>query len=223
MNRTKSILAVTGLTLIAIASRADDSGLSTNTVTSAPYHPFTISGDVGTTGVGGGANWRFSDHLGIGGSIEYFPFNYTPTIAGIDFDSHLKLLSETATLNLYPWKNHSIHVSVGALFNQNHLTGSKTGTVDLNGTPYTGTVNMDVKQQPVDPYLSIGGNLYLDKKHHASLGAEVGVFYTGEPRVNVSAPGAPPGDVQSAQNEVVHYARKAEFWPVLKLSLNYSF
>jgi hypothetical protein len=223
MNRIKGRLMGIGLALMAIASRADELTPATNNVSTAPYHPFTISGDVGTTGAGGGANWRFSDHFGMGGTMEYFPYNYTPTIAGIDFDSHLTLMSETALLNLYPWRKHSFHFNVGALFNQNHLTGSKTGTVDLNGTPYTGTVSMDVKQQPVDPYISLGGNLYFDKGHHVSLGAEAGVFYTGEPRVSVTAAGAASGDVKSLQDEVVHYARKAEFWPVLKLSLNYSF
>jgi hypothetical protein len=159
----------------------------------------------------------------VGGTFDYFSFHYRPTIGGIEFDSRLRLMSEPATLNIYPWKNHSFHLSIGALFNQNELTGSKTGTVDIDGTSYTGTVSMDVKQQPVDPYVSIGGNLYFDKGHHVSLGAELGAFYTGEPRVTVTAPGAPPEAVQGLENEIRHYARKAEFWPLLKLGLNYSF
>jgi hypothetical protein len=70
---------------------------------------------------------------------------------------------------------------------------------------------MNIKQQPVDPYLAVGGNLYLDKRHHFSLGTEV------------SAPGAPVDAVLGEENKIRHYARDAEFWPVFKLSLNYSF
>jgi hypothetical protein len=225
MSITKKYLAVIVvfllLVLTAMTTRAD--GVDTNGITVAPYHPFTINVEGGTTGLGGGANWRFWDHLGIGGTFDYFSFYYSPMIGGIGFNSHLRLMSEPATLNIYPWKDHSFHISVGALFNQNQLTGSRTGTVDIDGTPYTGTVTMEVRQQVVNPYLSIGGNLYFDRGHHVSLGTELGVFYTGEPRVSVNAPGAPPEAVQGLENEIRHYARKAEFWPLLKLSLNYSF
>jgi hypothetical protein len=132
-------------------------------------------------------------------------------------------MSEPVTLNLYPSKNHSFHLSIGALFNQNQLNGSKTGTVNLDGTPYTGTVSLEIKQQPVNPYASIGGNLYFDKGHHVSLGGELGVVYTGDPQVSLSAPGAPPSAIAGEESQIHNYAKKAQFWPIVKLSLNYSF
>ncbi len=225
MSKIKKYLrCVAALSMFALAvmtAKADETG--TNDITVAPDHPFTINIEGGTTGLGGGASWRFWDHFGVGGTFDYFSFHYSPTIDGIQFNSRLRLMSEPATWNIYPWKKHSFHLSVGALFNQNQLTGSKAGTVDIGGTPYTGAVNMEVKQQPVDPYVSIGGNLYFDKGQHVSLGTELGVFYTGEPQVTVNAPGAPPEALQGLENEIRHYARKAEFWPLLKLSLNYSF
>lgn len=220
-------IAVTAaLTFTVLASRADDFVTSTNVteVSSRPsYQPFTVDAEIGTTGFGGGANWRFLDNIGIGGACDYFPYNYSGTIEGIDFDSRLRLLSEPVTLNWYPWRNHSFHLSVGALFNENEITGSKTGTVNLDGTTYTGTVSMKIQQQVVDPYVSLGGSLYFDRGHHFALNGEIGVFYTGEPRVSLSTPGAPDSDVQGEQNNIKHYARDAEFWPVLKLSLSYSF
>jgi len=38
-----------------------------------------------------------------------------------------------------------------------------------------------------------------------------------------TVPPANPADVQAEINQITHYARYAEFWPVLKVSLNYSF
>jgi len=224
MNRKQSILIDAGLlTVAAMTSRADEIEASTNAAPVALYHPFTIDAEAGTTGAGGGANVRFLDHFGASGAFDYFRYFYSTTIGGINFNSRLRLMSEPATLDLYPWKNHSFHLSVGALFNQNQLSGGKTGTVDLDGSPFSGTVGMSVKQQPVDPYVAVGGNLYFDKRHHFSLGTEVGLFYTGEPRISLSAPGAPPSAVIGEENKIRHYARVAEFWPVFKLSLNYSF
>jgi hypothetical protein len=139
MNRTQSILIGAGLlTFAAMTSRADEMESSTNAAPVAPYHPFTIDAEAGTTGAGGGANVRFLNHFGASGAFNYFRYFYSTTIGGINFNSRLHLMSEPATLDLYPWKNHSFHFSVGALFNQNQLSGDKTGTVDLNGTSYSG-------------------------------------------------------------------------------------
>jgi hypothetical protein len=232
LNYTKltAVIAVGLLTLTAITSRADDTETATNAITAppiSPYQPFTIGGEFGTTGYGGGANWRFSDHFGVGGAFDYLYASYNHTIEGNGYNVNLKLQTEPVTLNWYPWKNHSFRFSVGALFNQNHSSGTATGNnLDLNGTTYSGTLNLDLKQQPVNPYLGIGGNLYFDKRHHVSLGGELGVFYTGEPRVTLTAntvPPANPADVQGEINQITHYARYAQFWPVLKVSLNYSF
>jgi hypothetical protein len=225
-----SVAAFRLLTLTAMTSRADDTDTTTNAITApplSPYQPITVGAEAGTTGFGGGANWRFSNHFGVGGAFDYLSASYNRNIQGNDYSVKLLLQSEPVTLNWYPWKNHSFRVNVGALFNQFHSTGTATGNnLDLNGTPYTGTLNLDLKQQPVDPYLSIGGNLYFDKRHHVSLGSELGVFYTGEPRVSLTAntvPPANPADVQAEQDQIKHYARYAEFWPVLKVSLNFSF
>lgn len=234
MNSKKHLfngVTVVGLfTLTTITCRADDTDTSTNSITApplSPYQPITVGAEIGTTGYGGGANWRFSDHFGIGGAFDYLSASYNHTIEGNAYDVNLKLQSEPVMLSWYPWKNHSFRINAGALFNQFHSTGTATGNnLDLNGTTYTGTLNLDLKQQPVNPYLSIGGNLYFDKGHHVSLGGELGVFYTGEPRVTLTAntvPPANPADVQAEQNQITHYARYAEFWPVLKVSLNYSF
>lgn len=189
------------------------------------FHPFTIGAEAGTTGFGGGADWRFSNHFGVGGSVDYFSYTYNGTIQDNPFDVKLRLQSEPITLNVYPWTKHSFHLRAGMLFNQNELKGSTTGNISLNGTTYPGPASLDIKQQPVDPYVSIAGNLYIGRGHHVSLGGELGVFYTGDPKVSLVVPsaGANNPDLIAEQNKIKGYAKDAEFWPVFKLSLNFSF
>ena len=95
-------------------------------------------------------------------------------------------------------------------------------TITINGNVYP-NASLEIKQQAVDPYLAIGGNIYFDKGHHVSLGGELGVFYTGNPRVDLSVPGATAKDLQDEQSKINKYAKDAQFWPVLKVTLNYSF
>jgi hypothetical protein len=156
-------------------------------------------------------------------------------IKEITYSAKLRLMSEPLTLDFYPWKRHSFHISVGALFNQNRLTGnaSDTGTIIIDGQPFpvplVGTLNLKIEQQPVNPYLSIGGNLfYFDPAHRWAMGGELGVAYTGDQKVSLtrSGPPAPLIDaaVRAEQNRVEDYANDHyKWWPVLKLAVSYSF
>jgi len=226
-NKSIGIATIGLLTLSAMAGRADEVASTNAVVASSPSSnpPLTVGAEAGTTGAGVGANFRFSDHFGVGTAFDYFKYSYNGKIQDNNYNLHLRLMSEPLTLDLYPWKSSSFRVSAGLMFNQNRLTGATTGTLNLNGVPFPGaTANLEIKQQPVDPYLALGGNLYFDKGHHFSLGGELGVVYTGDPKVNLTTtPPAPPSDVQAEQAKIKRYAKDAEFWPVLKVSLNYSF
>ena len=162
--------------------------------------------------------------------MDYLKYSLNRTISDIPYSANLNLQSEYAALNLYPWRNRSFHFSLGAYFNQNRLNGSAVsdGTLQVNGAtvPAGDSVLLEYKQQPVDPYVSIGGNLYFDKGHHLSLGAELGAFYLGNPRVNVTTSPSgvvPQSDLDAYRQKVENNIKKVPVWPILKLSLNYSF
>ena len=102
------------------------------------------------------------------------------------------------------------------------------GTLVVGGytVPAGDSVHLLYKQQPVDPYVSIGGNVYFDKHHHVSLGGELGVFYLGNPKVSVTdSPSGtiPQSDLNSYQQQAEHDLKKIPVWPILKVSLNFSF
>jgi len=196
--------------------------------------PANVGLEIGTTGPGISASWRFADHFGVRAGFNYFRYEHNDEIEDVEYDATLRLMSEPLTFNFYPWRRSSFFISAGVLFNQNRLTGTGTGqgTIDLGGTTFpaaaVGTLNLEVEYQPVNPYLSIGGNLYFDKAKHWSLGAELGVFYQGNSEVDLTRTGgiADPGIDAALANErrqVEDHADKAIFWPVAKISLNFSF
>jgi hypothetical protein len=151
------------------------------------------------------------------------------TISDIPYSAHLRLQTENAGIHLYPSESSSFFIGLGAYFNQNQLTGSAVsdGTLMVNGQSVTAgdTVNLTYKQQPIDPYVSIGGNIYFDKGHHFSLGTELGAFYLGNPKVAVTCndPNVTPADLEAYQQKTEHDLKKIPVWPVLKISINYSF
>ena len=169
------------------------------------------------------------------GGFDYFSYGRTYTFEGVPYDATMRPMSEVLTLNIYPSKKSSFYISVGAFFNQNQLTGtaSDANGITLDGTTYppgqVGTLHLKINQQPIDPYLSIGGNFfYFDRAHHWSLGGELGVAYAGEPQVSLTRSGGVPSStidaaVKQTQQQIADNARPFQIWPVLKLQVACSF
>ena len=163
------------------------------------YRPLTLGLEGGTTGLGGFVSWRFANHWGARAGFDYLELTQHGGTEGGDlhYNATERLMSEPLTLDIYPWKKHSFHVSVGVLFNQNQLTGSSsdTGVAVIDGlafrTERVGTINLKVEQQLVNPYLGIGGNLfYFDHAHHWAVAGELGVAYTGDAQVTLTRSGS---------------------------------
>jgi len=199
------------------------------------FHPFAITLDVfGTTAFGGSVSWRFTDHFGARAGADFLEWSESDYgVQHLHYDARLRLFTAPLTVDFYPWKKHSFHVSLGLMINQNELTGDTHGaSAVINGNEYffdsVGTIHLKVTQQPVNPYLSIGGNfLYFDKAHHWALGGELGVAYTGDPKVTLTRSGryAPVVDreLDIEKQEVQDYANRYQWWPIAKLTLSYSF
>ncbi|MGO8926711.1 MAG: hypothetical protein ACLQU3_07475 [Limisphaerales bacterium] len=193
------------------------------------YRPLTLGLEAGTDGLfGGSVAWRFSDHLGVRAGADYTETSWNHLgIAGLSFDAKVQLLSEPLILDIYPWKKHSFHIGLGALFNQNELSGTATsdGTISINGQPVVGSITMSIKQQPVNPYLTIGGTFfYFDHAHHWGFGGELGVAYTGDSKVGFSRSGGSNPALDDALHDALHrYGNQFQWWPVLKLAVTYSF
>ena len=198
------------------------------------YRPWTVGAGVGTDGlIGVGVSWRFSDHLGVRAGIGYAEADWNNLgIGGLHYDARLRLLDEPLTLDIYPWQKRSFHVSVGLWLNQNELSGtvSSTGTIIVNGVPVVvpaGSLSMKIEQQPVNPYLSIGGNLfYFDRAHRWALAGELGVVYTGSPHASVTRTASAilsDATVNEVENRLEHYAEDYQWWPIAKLAVTFSF
>jgi hypothetical protein len=195
--------------------------------------PLSLSGEFGTTGGGGNVSWRFLGHLGLRAGGDYFSYDYSGKIEDVKYNSRVRLLSGTASLDIYPWKKHSFRISLGALINQSELTGSPdpTQNVTIDGVTFTpadvGTLRVKIKPDSVNPYVAMGGTFfYFDHAHHWSLGGEIGVAYTKwDVSLSHSTPPDPTLD-QAIANERRKIKKKLNdypVWPIVKLQVSYAF
>jgi hypothetical protein len=229
------IKAVTlGLTLASLA------GFSTPTLraadeTEVKYQPFTLSAGVGTLGLGAEAHWRFADHFGVRGGLNYATFSKdSMEIEGVNYNADFQLLNAPLSLDIYPWDDSSFRISIGALINQNELEGFSPSLgagnfIELGGvlvdSGAVGDINMTVEQETISPFLSIGGDISLNRSKSLSLGFELGVAYTGSPEVTMSATsGSTFSPLLAAEaQELEDKAADLKLYPIIKVSLNFAF
>jgi hypothetical protein len=218
-----SLNAQTNLTLEGKGDRAA-STLETES-TEALYHPLSISAEVGTTGAGGSIGWRFSSLLGVHAGMDYFSWSGSAKIEDITYNAKFQPLSETVALDIYPWKRHSFHISLGIMVNQSELIGTAFGAYMLNGRIYTGSLDLNIRPQPVNAYISIGGNFfYFDHAHHWAMFGELGLAYIGDAQVSLKASDpAATFAVANEKNKIADSRKHFPFWPILKLGVTYSF
>jgi hypothetical protein len=219
-------LGLNGQTNLTLDSKSDRTASATDTKpTEAFYHPFSLSAELGTTGAGGSVGWRFSNLLGVHAGMDYFNWSGSRKVQDITYDLKAEPLSETVALDLYPWKRHSFHVSLGIMVDQSEISGQAGGAYVLNGQIYSGTLDLSIKGQPVAPYLSIGGNLfYFDHAHHWAMFGELGVAYVGTAQVSLNASDPTATVAVANQKHKIEDARNQfPFWPILKLGVTYSF
>ena len=206
------------------------------------YYPYTIGVEGTTLGGGASVGWRFTDLLGVSTGFDYFSYNDTDTIKGIKINGTVQLLSEPVTLNIYPWREIPLHFDIGLLVNQNMVFGDAAvvshRTYDIDGTHYAssdvGHLHLGIDQNPVAPYLGVGGNLfYFDSTHHWALTGAVGVAYMGDGDVTLDRSGGVPHDtalgrridrsLSNQQSNIKGYADDFAWWPIAKVGVGYSF
>jgi hypothetical protein len=200
------------------------------------YYPWTLGISGGTEGfIGGSVAWRFSDHVEARTGFGWSEWSLgNGSIAGIEYNANVRLMGEPLTLDIHPWKKHSFYVAFGWFFNQNQITGTagENGTIIVDGHPIAiapgRALNMKIEQQPVNPYLGIGGNfLYFDHAHHWALGGELGVVYSGDQKVSLTRSGPPDPAIDAvingAANRLQNYASQFKFLPVAAIKLSFSF
>ncbi len=206
------------------------------------FHPIGITADAGTLGIGGAISWRFLDNLGVRAGLRHFSYTYDEFGDAFDVEeadaqgsAKLRLQSEPVALDVYPWKRSSFRVSLGVLFNQNELEGTLLpgeGTIDLAGTEYplsdVGTLRGLAEQAPISPYVSIGGSLYLGKKHHWSLCGELGVAYTDSPEITLRRSGGIvsaelDAALRAEQDDLEDDASGLVLWPIIQVGVRFEF
>jgi hypothetical protein len=170
-------------------------------VSIAPFSSLAVGGGISTMGINLQAAVMVARHFNVRGTGNFF--NYTDSnisTHGFNVDAKLNFAAAAGSLDYFPWANHGLRLSAGALFyNQNALSATMTAaggtSFTLNSVTYyssksnpvQGTGSLGLHTQNPAPTASIGwGNMIPRNGGHWSFPVEVGAAYTGEPALAIA-------------------------------------
>lgn len=161
---------------------------------------YSIYGQAGLFGLGGGAGIAFSNDLQA--RIGYGAFNYgisditdedEDTGSEVTYDADLKWSAGTALVDWHPFSG-SFHLTGGLALNGSKIDVSAkpvSGTYDINGNTYTaeqvGSVKGSLDFGGAAPYLGIGWGHAVATDGRFSFLLDLGVMFTGKPDVSLKA------------------------------------
>lgn len=176
-----------------------------------PLSRLAFGGGIGLMGVNLQAATNLNKYMNVRGTGNFF--NYTVSninTNGLNLNGKLNFATAGASVDLYPFPNHGLRISPGALFyNQNAVSANVTvagGTkFSLNGEDYYAsstypiTGNGGLGLNSTNPAFSITtgwGNMIPRRGGHWSAPFEVGAAMTGVPNLSIALTSGQACDAQ---------------------------
>jgi hypothetical protein len=166
-----------------------------------PFRSLAIGFKADTLGLGVEFATPMAYKINLRSSINFFAFNDSFSIDGVNYNSKLNLKSSETTVDWFPRGEGGFHISPGVLYVKNSMSapafvnpgqtfvlGTQTFTNSVDD-PMTGSSSV-IYPRKFAPLLLIGyGNIIPRVRKHFSIPIELGVAYTGAPVISVALHG----------------------------------
>ncbi|WP_144153105.1 hypothetical protein [Paraburkholderia sp. BCC1885] len=187
----------------------------------------------GTLGAGIGAALPLSSWAGVHADFDGFGYSHTVTVAGNQYDGHLKLLQGGLYLDLFPFASSGFRVTTGVLLNDDELKAHAIPNADGNYkigrdyVPAVGSAPTATASLPhAMPYLGIGyGHKPVAKGFGLTL--DLGVAY-GRPHVTYNVPEiytlfTTQANIDQQEQKISNDVGRYKLYPVAEIGVSYRF
>ena len=181
---------------------------------------------VGTLGVGVDIEHMFNKKHAIRLNVNGLKVSRSKELDDIDYDLDLKLLSAGLLYDYHPWES-SFRLSVGLYYNGNKIEGTARpkGSVKIGEHTYTFTnerIDAKIDFKKVAPYIGFGWSSVEKDGWHFT--ADVGVMYSGTPKVNITTNAAVSAsdindEIKNVKDDIENY----KWWPVVSIGIQKKF
>lgn len=200
---------------------------------------FSVTGKIGTLGLGAELDIALTDSLGARIGLNSYSYQYYANSSTVNYDFHLKLQTVSALADWYPFADNSFRTSIGAMYNNNKvsLNGQPIGgTYTINGNTYSsadvGSLQGEMSFNKVAPYIGIGWGKPSPTGRGWGMTTDFGVLFQGTPKTSLAATcgSAIAGTTNctqlqsdtAAENTKLQSAlSNFKWWPVASIGISY--
>ena len=243
MKTLRTLLAATVLTAIAGTAMADESVVQDGYAFDRnQLVPTGVRAEVGTTGYGGALLWTANPYVGLalgynGGDISW---SDDLSINGTKYDMEMDNKVGYLNAEVRPWgasgnrwaQGVYMAAGVGYIDSQYDLdkrNKNSEGSIKVDNSTFTGPGGVKghlAYENDIAPYLGFGWAPKINERF--GVFGEVGAYYTGNPKVNLTeygnltnGNGVLIGDAVAAEEQKIANDDKYEWMPVAKLGVSY--
>lgn len=180
---------------------------------------------ISTNGLGLGYAKSIGDDFAVRGQLNRYDYSYSGDMGDFGptatLDVKLKLSSVQVIGDWYPsaggWR-----LSGGLVFNDNKVTlNAANAKIGNDPTPRSATGEVKMSDS-ISPYLGVGYATRPKDAKGFGFNFDLGVMFQ-DPKVTLSAPGAPAAEVEVQRQKVIDAVDKFKNMPVLGLGISYAF
>ncbi len=196
---------------------------------------FGLSLKASTLGAGVELSAGLGDNLNIRVGANYFKLNKTLEENGTNYDFDLKLNSFTALVDWHAFGG-GFRITGGGVLDKNSLEGAAQASdfYDIGNQTFSqaevGTLNGLINFRNISPYVGIGWGNMVSGDSNWTFTADLGVIFTGTPRVDLNSVG---GTLSNNAIFLAEIAREEQnvaddidffkFYPVVSIGMSYRF
>jgi hypothetical protein len=184
-----------------------------------------MAGKVSTLGYGVELGYRFNDYLAVRAGINKGSFNTTGTESGTDYDYTMTFDNVPVTLDWFVMGG-TFRISGGIVSNNNKLTGTASGQLDVNGVIYpNGSATTETSFAKTSTYLGIGWGALPSANKGFGMSFDIGVMGQGSPTTKITSTSVPvpPADIAAEEASLNDELKNYKYWPVVSLGIGYTF
>jgi hypothetical protein len=183
-----------------------------------------VAGKVGTLGYGIELGYRFNNYLAVRAGINKGSFGYSATESGTDYDYTMDFDNVPVTLDWFVFGG-TFRVTGGVVSNNNKLTGTASGLVDIGGITYPGSATTETRFAKTSTYLGIGWGSLPSTTKGFGMSFDIGVMGQGSPTTTITSTSqpVPPADIAAEEASLNEDLKNYKYWPVVSLGIGYTF
>ncbi|ABI58198.1 hypothetical protein ACN2MM_00320 [Alkalilimnicola ehrlichii MLHE-1] len=191
--------------------------------------PFAVGVKAGTTGLGLEGTLGVSDRVNLRASVSGLDYSTDVEEDDIEYDGTLKVRSAGVLADWYPFGGR-FRLSAGGFYNGNEFRGSaQEEGLPIGEGVYDARLDAEVDWRRFAPYLGIGwGNALAGGR--LSFSSDIGVLFTGSPRVRLDGTTNNPvleeqfrEDVRREEESLEDDLEDLKYYPVISVALSYRF